>query len=80
MDETDILSVSSSSEVCMRATIKKKTYNLDEAVIEKARRLFNVKTKTEAIHQALQKAVEEQEIQAALDRLLQEGRFRTVYR
>jgi hypothetical protein len=80
MDETDILSVSRSREVRVRATTKKKTYNLDEVMIEKARRLFNVRTKTEAIHRALQKAVEDQEIQDALDRLLQEGRFRTIYR
>lgn len=80
MDGTDISSVSSSREVGVRATTKKKTYNLDEVVIEKARRLFNVKTKTEAIHRALQKAVEDQEIQDALARLLQKGRFRTLYR
>lgn len=80
MDGIDISSVSSSREVRVRATTKKKTYNLDEVMIEKARRLFNVKTKTEAIHRALQKAVEDQEIQEALDKLLQEGRFRTLYR
>jgi len=49
-------------------------------MIEKARQLFNVKTDTEAIHKALQKAVEDQEIQESLDRLLTEGRFRTIYR
>ena len=64
----------------MRAATKKKTYNLDETMIEKARQLFNVKTDTEAIHRALQKAVEDQEIQESLDRLLKEGRFRTIYR
>jgi len=61
-------------------TVRKKTYNLDSAMIEKVRRLFNVKTDTEAIRQALQKAVEDQEIQESLDKLLQKGRFRTVYR
>ena len=64
----------------MKAAVRKKTYNLDSAMIEKVRRLFNVKTDTEAIHQALQKAVEDQEIQESLDKLLQKGRFRTVYR
>ncbi len=63
----------------MKATIKKKTYNLDEELIEKARRLFNAKTDTEAIQKALQKAIEDQEIQDALDTLLKEGRFRTIY-
>ena len=80
MNGIDILSVSSGGEVRVRASTKKKTYNLDEGMIEKTRRLFNVKTKTETIHRALQKAVEDQEIQDALDRLLQGGRFRTSYR
>jgi len=64
----------------MKATVKKKTYNLDGEVIEKVRRLFNAKTDTEAIQQALRKAVEDREIEESLDRLLKEGRFRTVYR
>lgn len=64
----------------MKAATRKKTYNLDEMMIEKARRLLNAKTNTEAIHKALQKVVEDQEIQESLDRLLKEGRFRTVYR
>ncbi|MBI3304031.1 MAG: hypothetical protein HYZ72_18350 [Deltaproteobacteria bacterium] len=63
----------------MKATIKKKTYNLDGEMIEKVRRLFNAKTDTAAIQKALQKAVEDQEIQESLDRLLKEGRFRTIY-
>ncbi len=64
----------------MRATIKKKTYNLDAEMIEKVRRLFNAKTDTEAIRAALRKAVEDREIQESLDALLREGRFRTIYR
>lgn len=65
----------------MKAGVKKKkTYNLDGDMIEKVRRLFNAKTDTEAIQQALRKAVENQEIEESLDRLLKEGRFRTVYR
>jgi Arc/MetJ family transcription regulator len=64
----------------MKPTVKKKTYNLDGEVIQKVRRLFNAKTDTEAIQRALHKAVEDHEIQEALDRLLREGRFRTVYR
>ena len=64
----------------MKATVKKKTYNLDGEVIERVRRLFNAKTDTEAIQQALRKAVEDREIEESLDRLLKEGRFRTVYR
>ena len=64
----------------MKAGVKKKTYNLDGDIIEKVRRLFNAKTDTEAIQQALSKAVENREIEESLDRLLKEGRFRTVYR
>jgi hypothetical protein len=63
----------------MKAGVKKKTYNLDGDLIEKVRRLFNAKTDTEAIQQALRNAVENQEIEESLDRLLKEGRFRTVY-
>ena len=64
----------------MKATVKKKTHNLDGEMIEKVRRLFNAKTDTEAIQKALQKAIEDQEIQDALDKLLKEGRLRTLYR
>ena len=64
----------------MKATVKKKTYNLDSEMIERVRRLFNVKTATEAIQAALRKAVEDREIQESLDTLLREGRFRTLYR
>lgn len=64
----------------MRAGVKKRTYNLDGKMIEKVRRVFNVKTDTEAILQALSKAIEDREIEDSLDRLLKEGRFRTVYR
>lgn len=64
----------------MKATVKKKTYNLDEEMIYKVRRLFNVKTDTEAIQKALQKTVEDREIEESLDRLLRGGSFRTIYR
>ena len=79
MDETDKKSVSYGQEAQVRAIGKKKTYNLDEEMIEKARRLLHAKTDTEAIQRALQKVVEDQERQEALDVLLKEGRFRTIY-
>ncbi len=63
-----------------RGTVKKKTYNLDGEMIDKVRRLFNVKTDTEAIQKALQKTVDDHEIEESLDRLLKEGLFRTIYR
>lgn len=80
MDRIDKLSVSYGKEVQVKATVKKKTYNLDEEMIDKVRRLFSVKTDTEAIQRALQKTLNDQEIQKSLDRLLKEGRFRTIYR
>jgi hypothetical protein len=49
-------------------------------VIERVRRLFNAKTDTEAIHRALDKAVEDREVEDSLDALLKGGRFRTIYR
>ncbi len=64
----------------MKETVKKKTYNLDGEMIDKVRRLFNVKTDTEAIRKALQKTIEDREIEESLDMLLREGRFRTIYR
>ena len=64
----------------MKTTVKKKTYNLDSTLIEKARRLFSVKTETEAIQKALQKAVDDQEIQDSLEALLKEGHFRAIYK
>jgi len=64
----------------MPSAIRKKTYNLDSQVIEKVRRIFQVKTDTEAIHRALRKTVEDREIEDSLERLLREGRFRSVYR
>ena len=63
-----------------KAGIKKKTYNLDGTVIERVRLLFNAKTDTEAIQKALSKAIEDQEIEESLNKLLNEGRFRTIYK
>ena len=76
----DILYISYVLEVEMKGSVRKKTYNLDAAMIEKVRRLYEAKTDTQAIQRALQKAVEDREIEDALDALLKEGRFRTVYR
>jgi len=67
-------------ESAMRSSVKKKTYNLDESMIERVRRLFDAKTDTEAIQRALQKAITDREIEESLETLLREGRFRTLYR
>jgi len=40
----------------------------------------NAKTDTEAIQTALRKAIEDREIEESLDRVLREGRFRSIYR
>jgi Arc/MetJ family transcription regulator len=67
-------------EAHMSTAVKKKTYNLDEEKIEQVRRLFHAKTDTEAIHRALQKTLEDHDIEQSLDQLLRNGRFRNVYR
>jgi Arc/MetJ family transcription regulator len=64
----------------VKANVKKKTYNLDAEMIETVRRLFDAKTDTEAIQRALRKAIDDREVEDALDALLKEGRFRTLYR
>lgn len=64
----------------MKPTIKKKTYNLDVEILEKARRVLQARTETEAIEKALEKTIRDSEIQDSLERLLREGRFRTIYR
>ena len=64
----------------MKPAVRKKTYNLDSRIIAAARRAFKAKTDTEAIQKALRKAVDDRQIEHALDRLLREGRFRTIYR
>ncbi|MFN8625282.1 MAG: type II toxin-antitoxin system VapB family antitoxin [Candidatus Binatia bacterium] len=64
----------------MPTAVRKKTYNLDEELIETVRRLFHVKTATEPIHKALQKTVEEHREENSLAALLRAGRFRTIYR
>jgi len=64
----------------MRTAVRKKTYNLDAAMIERVRHLFGAKTDTEAIQKALRKTIDDREIEERLDALLEKGRFRTVYR
>ena len=64
----------------MKPSIRKKTYNLDSKMIAAARRVFDAKTDTETIQKALRKAVADRDIEDALDKLLREGRFRTIYR
>ena len=63
----------------MKTALTKKTYNLDAEMIERVRRLFDARTETEAIQRALRKAIDDREIEDALDALLRQGRFR-VYR
>jgi hypothetical protein len=64
----------------MAAGIKKKTYNLDEDLIGRARKVLEVRTDTEAIQWALKKVVDDAALEGALDKLLKEGRFRDIYR
>ena len=64
----------------MAANIRKRTYNLDGEMIGRVRRLYDARTDTEAIQKALRKAIDDKEIEGALDTLLRAGRFRTLYR
>jgi hypothetical protein len=62
------------------SALKKKTYNLDGEIIERVRRALQAKTDTEAIHRALQKTLDDQELETAVGALLKAARFRAVYR
>jgi hypothetical protein len=68
------------TEAATLSGLKKRTYNLDGEVIERVRRALQAKTDTEAIHRALQKTLDDQELETAVDALLKAARFRTVYR
>lgn len=64
----------------MAGVAKKKTYNLDEALIVSARRVLDARTDTETIQRALRKVVDDAEIEAALDAVLRKGRFKTTFK
>lgn len=64
----------------MAGAAKKKTYNLDEALITSARRVLDARTDTETIQRALRKVVDDAEIEAALDAVLRAGRFKTTFK
>ena len=57
-------------------SIVKKTLNLDSEKIEQVRRLFGVKTETEAIHLALNKVLLEAHVENTLRDLLKKGTFK----
>lgn len=56
-------------------TIKKKTLNLDEVKIEKVRRLFGLKTETDAVHLALDRLLQEAHVENTLRDLIKKGKF-----
>lgn len=64
----------------MTSAAKKKTYNLDEALIVRARKVLDARTDTETIQRALRKVVDDAAIEAALDAVLREGRFKTTFK
>ncbi len=63
----------------MKSKVKKMS-NLDKKTIDKIRKPFGVNTAAGLIQKALQKTLDDQEIQESLDKLLREGRFRAIYR
>ena len=60
------------------ATKRRTSVFLDENLLKKARRVLKASTNTEAITRSLQKALEDKEIEAALTRLIRQGRGRFV--
>lgn len=64
----------------MGTAMRRRMYSLDAGMVRAARKVLQARTDTEAIQRALRKAVEDRRIERTLDRLLREGRFRTVYR
>lgn len=58
----------------------KKTLNLNQEKIEQVRRLFGVKTETEAIHLALDRILLEAQVENSLRDLLRKGRFKSYRR
>jgi len=64
----------------MLSTAKKRTYNLDGELIGLARHVLDARTDTETIQRALRKVVDDAQLERALDALLKEGHFRSIYR
>jgi hypothetical protein len=64
----------------MAGAATKKTYRLDEGLIASARRVLAARTCAETIQRALRKVVDDAEIEAALDAVLREGRFKTTFK
>jgi Arc/MetJ family transcription regulator len=60
------------------ATKRRTSILLDEALLKKARKTLKASTNTEAITKALQEALLNQEIEAALRDLIRKGRGRFV--
>jgi Arc/MetJ family transcription regulator len=60
------------------ATKRRTSILLDEALLKKARKTLKASTNTEAITKALQEALVNQEIEAALRDLIRKGRGRFV--
>ena len=58
----------------MRRTVKRKNYYLDEAAIERARRILGTKTETETIQKALELVADEARLAQALKDLLDKGK------
>jgi hypothetical protein len=58
---------------------RKKTSDLDAGMIETVR-LFDTRMDTAAIQRASREAIEDREVEHALNAVLAEGRFRALYR
>ncbi len=63
----------------MKSSIKRKNFYLDEAKLNKARKLLHTKTATDTIHEALDLVVFGKEIMASLDQVKGKGKGHLIH-
>jgi hypothetical protein len=54
----------------MGATVRRKNYRIDTAILRRARRALRTRTETETIHRALELAADEMALARALEELI----------
>jgi hypothetical protein len=68
------------SAMATSATVRHKHIRIDQAKLDKARRVLAAATETEALDRALRLVVSEAEIDAALRRASRKGRLKKLFR